>query len=52
MHIDQTRQSDGSYKFMIAVGGHTIREVINSDPRVFNDIKVSRPNNIQTCVKP
>lgn len=39
--ISQTRQPDGSYKFTISVGGDTIREITNNDPREFKDIKVS-----------
>jgi len=42
VEISQTRQNDGSYKFMISVGGDVIREITNTDPREFTDVKVSR----------
>ena len=42
VEIYQTRQNDGSYKFMVSVGGDVIREITNTDPREFTDVKVSR----------
>ena len=40
--IRQARQADGSYKFLIAVDDDLIKEVTNTDPREFTNVKVSQ----------